>query len=176
MHEVVREDSTPDLYTEENPKEKDSLQPVRRVIIEEKKNSRLTRFLKTRKASIQPWYFRILCEFYTPALIAALINLETVGNDSGVLVTFSIFLAYLVIFVFVSVPMQMTFCMLEDFIKRPEEETLIEREKRLKASYAILFEEVKTYRMSQVLYYPIYFCKQLAMVSIVILLRGSPLA
>ena len=54
MHEVVREDSTPDLYTEENPKEKDSLQPVRRVIIEEKKNSRLTRFLKTRKASIQP--------------------------------------------------------------------------------------------------------------------------
>ena len=88
-----------------------------------------------------------MCEFFCPALISAFINVETVGNDSGVFVQISIIAAYMVAFVFVSVPSQMTVAMLDDFDNLASEEES-SSPAQLRKDFLLMLEEVKIRRKS----------------------------
>ena len=50
-------------------------------------------------------FFRLLCEFFCPVLLSAIINIETFASRTGVLNQISIVAAYVAFFLFVSIPL-----------------------------------------------------------------------
>ena len=70
--------------------------------------SRIVRFLKARRASVKPWYFRIFCEFYCPVMISAIINIEAFAQERGALNTFSALIAFASLIFFICVPVLAT--------------------------------------------------------------------
>ena len=115
-------------------------------------------------ASTRPWFFRLLCVFYAPVLVSALINVETFCEDTDAVNQVSIFAAYLTLFVFIGFPVQISFDLFADSRKLLAQD--------LKANYPVLLHEVLAHKRSSVLYYPLFFLRQLIMVCAVVLMRG----
>ena len=83
--------------------------------------------------------------------ISALINVESFKDETGILNQLSIMAAYATIFLLVTIPLQMTFSLIEDYRRLAVNE--------LKEEYPILLEEVPANRLSAVLYYPLFFLR-----------------
>ena len=98
-------------------------------------------------------------------LISGFLCIEAPPDETSLFYLISIVTTYIILFIFISIPVQMTFMLLEDFYILSAEE--------LNDSYPILLEEVHTDRLSAVLFYPFFFFHQFSMVFIVMLLRGS---
>ena len=81
--------------------------------------------------------------------ISALINVESFKDETGILNQLSIMAAYATIFLLVTIPLQMTFSLIEDYRRLAVN--------KLKEEYPILLEEVHANRLSAVLYYPLFF-------------------